>query len=58
MEKGAEVYNSVLLNGTKVKSGVKIYNCVVAEDIEITENIGDAETDKVYLVSSEGIGEE
>ena len=58
VEKGAEVYNSVLLNGTKVKSGVKIYNCVVAEDIEITENIGDAETDKVYLVSSEGIGEE
>jgi glucose-1-phosphate adenylyltransferase len=58
IEEGAEVYNSVLLNGTKVKAGVKIYNCVVAEDIEIIENIGDADTDKVYLVSSEGIGEE
>ena len=55
---GAEVYNSVLLNGSKVNAGCKIYNCVVAEDIEITEDIGQSGTDKVYLVSSEGIEEE
>ncbi|WP_297281174.1 glucose-1-phosphate adenylyltransferase [uncultured Anaerococcus sp.] len=58
VEEGAEVYNSVLLNGSRVKSGVKIYNCVVAEDVEISENIGSEDSDKVYLVSFEGIGEE
>ena len=58
VEEGAEVCDSVLLNGSKVKAGVKIYNCVVAEDIEITENIGREGEDKVYLVSSEGIEEE
>ena len=58
VEEGAEVYNSVLLNGSKVNAGCKIYNCVVAEDIEITEDIGQSGTDKVYLVSSEGIEEE
>ena len=58
VEEGAEVCDSVLLNGSKVKAGVKIYNCVVAEDIEITENIGKEGEDKVYLVSSEGIEEE
>ena len=58
VEEGAEVYNSVLLNGSRVKSGIKIYNCVVAEDVEISENIGSEDSDKVYLVSFEGIGEE
>ena len=58
IEEGAEVHDSVLLNGSRVKAGVKIYNCVVAEDIEIIEDIGQADTDKVYLVSSEGIEEE
>ena len=52
------MYNSVLLNGVKVKSGVKIYNSVVAEDMEISEDIGKENDDKVYLVSSEGIEEE
>ena len=58
IEEGAEVFNSVILNGAVVKSGVKIYNCVVAEDMVITENIGKADEDKVYLVSKEGIEEE
>lgn len=58
IEENAEVHNSVLLNGAKVKSGVKIYNCVVAEDVEITEDIGDESSDKVYLVSFDGIEEE
>lgn len=58
IEENAEVHNSVLLNGAKVKSGVKIYNCVVAEDVEITEDIGDESSYKVYLVSFDGIEEE
>ena len=58
IEENAEVHNSVLLNGAKVKSGVKIYNCVVAEDVEITEDIGDESSNKVYLVSFDGIEEE
>lgn len=58
IEENAEVHNSVLLNGAKVKSGVKIYNCVVAEDVEITEDIGDESSHKVYLVSFDGIEEE
>ena len=58
IEEGAEVYNSVLLNGVKIKSGVKIYNAVVAEDMELTEDIGKEDDEKVYLVSTEGVEEE
>lgn len=58
VEEGAEVYNSVLLNGVKVKSGVRVYNAVVAENMELTEDIGEENDGKVYLVSNEGIEEE
>ena len=58
IEDGAEVYNSVLLNGVKIRAGVKIYNAVVAEDMDINEDIGKEDDDKVYLVSNEGIEEE
>lgn len=58
IEEGAEVYNSVLLNGVKIKSGIKIYNAVVAEDMELTEDIGKEDDEKVYLVSTEGVEEE
>nr|WP_072537468.1 glucose-1-phosphate adenylyltransferase [Anaerococcus mediterraneensis] len=58
IEKGAEVYNSVLLNGSKVRSGIKLYNCVVAENMDINQDIGKENDEKVYLVSDEGIEEE
>lgn len=58
VEEGAEVYNSVLLNGVKVKSGVRVYNAVVAENMELTEDVGEENDGKVYLVSNEGIEEE
>ena len=37
---------------------MKIYNAVVAEDMDINEDIGKEDDDKVYLVSNEGIEEE
>lgn len=58
IEEGAEVYNSVILSGTIVKSGAKVYNSVITEDMVIEENIGDEDTESVFLVSHEGIEEE
>lgn len=57
IEEDAEVHNCVLLNNCKIKSGVKIYNCVVSENMVIDKNIGDEDTDKVFLVSDYGIEE-
>lgn len=58
IEKGAEVYNSVVLSGVVIKSGVKIYNAVVAENTHIDKNIGDKDSDSVFLVSKYGVEEE
>ncbi|MFM1524874.1 MULTISPECIES: glucose-1-phosphate adenylyltransferase [Helcococcus] len=60
IEEGAKVCNSVLLPGVKVRSGARICNTVVNNDIEIPSDtiIGDLNSDKVYLVSEDGISEE
>lgn len=58
VEEGAEVYNSVVLSGSVIKSGVKVYNAVVCEDQVISEDVGHEGSDKVYLVSEDGIEEE
>lgn len=60
IEEGAKVCNSVLLPGVKVRSGARICNAVVNNDIEIPSDaiIGDLNSDKVYLVSEDGISEE
>ncbi|MFM1564669.1 glucose-1-phosphate adenylyltransferase [Helcococcus ovis] len=60
IEDGAKVCNSVLLPGVIVKSGAKVFNAVINNDIEISEDtvIGELNSDKVYLVSEDGISEE
>lgn len=60
VEDGAEVHKSVILPGSVIKKGAKIYNCVVNSNITIEENktIGTLGSEKVFLVSNEGIMEE
>ena len=59
VEKNAEVHDSVILSDTVIKKGVKLYNCVVAESMTIEENqvIGEENSDKIFLVSEDGIEE-
>ena len=59
MEKDAEIHNSVILSDTVIKKGAKLYNCVVAESMTIEENqvIGQQDSDKIFLVSEDGIEE-
>lgn len=60
IEEGAEVNNSVLMANCLIKSGAVVNNGVLLEGITVEEDekIGEAESDKVYLVSEEGILEE
>jgi len=59
VEKNAEVHDSVILSDTVIKKGAKLYNCVVAESMTIEENqvIGEKNSDKIFLVSEDGIEE-
>lgn len=59
VEKDAEIENSVILSDTVIKKGAKLYNCVVCESMVIEENqvIGEKGSDKIYLVSEDGIEE-
>ena len=59
VEKDAEIHNSVILSDTVIKKGAKLYNCVVAESMTIEENqvIGQPDSDKIFLVSEDGIEE-
>ncbi|KXA07836.1 glucose-1-phosphate adenylyltransferase [Finegoldia magna] len=59
VEKNAEVHDSVILSDTVIKKGAKLYNCVVAESMTIEENqvIGEKDSDKIFLVSEDGIEE-
>lgn len=38
IEEGAEVHDSIIMQGTKIKKGTKIYNAIIAENVEIGEN--------------------
>ncbi len=38
IEEGAEVYDSILMQGTVVKKGTKIYKSIIAQDVTIGEN--------------------
>lgn len=60
IEEGAEVNNSVIMANCLIKSGAVVNNGVLLEGITVEEDekIGEAESDKVYLVSEEGILEE
>ena len=48
----------MILSGVTIKEGVKVYNCVITENMEINENIGDKNSTTVYLVSKDGIEED
>ena len=52
---GKQLFN---LLEQKLKEGVKVYNSVITENMEISENIGDKNSTSVYLVSEDGIEEE
>lgn len=60
VEHGAKIINSVVLPGVTVKKDAQIISCVVNNDIVIEEGqiIGAVDSDKVYLVSEDGISEE
>ena len=60
IEEDAHVKDSVLLSNSIIKKGAKVYNAVIMEDVivEADEVIGKPDSDKVYLVSPDGISEE
>ena len=39
VEEGAEVRDSIVMQGCKIKKGTRIYNAVIAEDVTIGENV-------------------
>lgn len=39
VEEGAEVHDSIIMQGCKIKKGTKIYNSIIAENVEIGENV-------------------
>ena len=51
------VTNCVVLSGSIIKKGAKVFNAVIAEDqiIEEGELIGSADGSEIYLVSEDGI---
>ena len=60
IEEGAEVNNSVIMANCLIQSGAVVNNAVVLEGttIEEDEKVGKADSEKVYLVSQDGILEE
>ena len=38
MEEGAEIHDSIIMQGTRIKKGTKIYNAIIAENVVIGEN--------------------
>ncbi len=65
VEEGAEVHDSIIMQGCKIKKGTKIFNSIIAENVEVGENVtigvGDyAESqlsEKVYNCELAVIGE-
>ena len=39
VEEGAEVHDSIIMQGCKIKKGTKIYNSIIAENVEVGENV-------------------
>ena len=60
VEKGAEVIDSIIMSNCIVEKGAKLNRCIVVENItvEAEKNIGQADSDKVYLVAENEIIEE
>lgn len=60
IEEGAKVYNSVILPGCVISKGSVIHNAVINENIYLKDDtkIGTKNSDKVFLVSKDGITEE
>lgn len=57
IEEGAIVNNSVIMSKCLIKKGAKINNAVIVEGmtVEAGDIIGEEGTDKIYLLSDEGI---
>ncbi len=39
VEEGAQVHDSIIMQGCTIKKGTKIYNSIIAENVEIGENV-------------------
>lgn len=53
IEEGAEVVDSVVMQGTRIKAGVKINHCLVSPELTVVNNYDGSQQEKVIFVNKE-----